>query len=174
MSHACKQNVRSKTGCLVLKQNSNFHSVQITQFVLKDIFLLWIKEVPERRSSIPDVGSVHHPFKPERVHKSITKTEIKAFWPYCGMFSSVMQQLSRCTEGGWVSKHIAQQIGKEEDHQSSVAMHLTDCSDNRQKKHSYGEKKKMEKGCRAGEEGGKVKAQKEKKERRSKKRQEAI
>lgn len=47
---------------------------------------------------------------------------------------------SRCAEGGWVSKHTAQQIGKEEHQQSTAAMHLTDCSDNRQGKHSHSER----------------------------------
>ena len=78
MTHACKQDVRSKTGCLVLKQNSNFHSVQIIQFIHEDMFLLRMKKVPERRASIPDLGS-DRSFNPERVHESITKTKIKAF-----------------------------------------------------------------------------------------------
>lgn len=51
-----------------------------------------------------------------------------------------MRLRSRCAEGGWVSKHTAQQIGKEEHQQSTAAMHLTDCSDNRQGKHSHSER----------------------------------
>lgn len=89
---------------------------------------------------------------PERVSISITKTKIKVFWPYCGMFRSVMQLLSRCAEGGWVSKHTAQQIGKEEHQQSTAAMLLTDCSDNRQGKHSHREGKKRWRGCTEREE----------------------
>lgn len=39
------------------------------------------------------------------------------------MFPSVMQLRSRCAEGGWVSKHTAQQIGKEEHQQSTASPH---------------------------------------------------
>lgn len=81
--------------------------------------LLWKKEVldTEKESNHPGPRlrtAAYCSLIPERVSKSITKTKIKVFWPYCGMFPSVMQLLSRCAEAGWVSKHTAQQIGKEE------------------------------------------------------------
>lgn len=57
-----------------------------------------------------------------------------------------MQLLSRCAEGGRVSKHTAQQIGEEERQQSAAAMHLADCSDNRQGKHSHRERKRRSEG----------------------------
>lgn len=84
------------------------------------------------------------------------------------MFPSVMQLPSRCAEGGWVSKHTAQQIGKEERQQSTAAMHLTDCSDNRQGKHSHRERKKMESRCRGREERCKVKDRKRREVKRVK------
>lgn len=100
--------------------------------------------------------AAYYSFIPERVSISITKTKIIVFWPYCGMIPSVMQLLSRCAEGGWVSKHTAQQIGKEEHQQSTAAMLLTDCSDNRQGKHSHREGKKRWRGCTEREERCKV------------------
>lgn len=75
------------------------------------------------------------------------------------MFPSVMLLRSRCAEGGWVSKHTAQQIGKEEHQQSTAALHLADCSDNRQGKHSHRERgmKKKDRKRGAEEERRKVK-----------------
>lgn len=81
------------------------------------------------------------------------------------MFPSVTQLRSRCAEGGWVSKHTAQQIGKEEHQQSTAAMHLTDCSDNRQGKHSHRERKKNPK-----KDGGRV--QRKRREMRSERQKE--
>lgn len=80
------------------------------------------------------------------------KLRWKCFDPHCGMFSSVTQPLSRCSEGGLLSKHIAQQIGKEENHQSFCCYApLWQPSV---------ERKKMEKGSKTGGEKRKSKEEK--------------
>ena len=74
--------------------------------------------------------------------------------------------------GSVISKHSEQQIGTEEHQQSTAAMHLTDCSDNRQGKHPHRERKIWTEGAEKEKRDVKCETEREERGGRLKKREE--